>query len=155
MNKLLYIFVALLVFSTLSAQDKHRTIIDDINTRKVGQGSVRVMQDETIDLEVGQYNINVDTAGVIRLSNERMNGFKIQVYSGQSRSEAESKQAAIRAEFRRHLAEVTYNSPSWRLRVGNFLTRAEAEVVLAEMKTAFPSFGKEMYIVNDVIRRPL
>lgn len=158
MKKSLCISLILFLLSSVMlvvAQDKHKTIIDDINTRKVGQGNIRIMQDETIDQELGQYNINVDTAGVIRLSNEKMKGFKIQVYSGQSRGEAESKQAAVRAEFKKHQAEVTYNSPTWRLRVGNFQTRAEAEEVLAEMKAAFPSFGKEMYIVNDIIRRPL
>lgn len=156
MKKYLCVSLIILLFSSIIiAQDRHRSIIDDINTRKIGQGSVRIMQDETIDQEIGQYSINTDTAGVIRLSNERVNGFKIQVYSGQSRQEAESKQASIRSEFKKYQAEVSFNSPTWRLRVGNFLTRAEAEEVLVEMKAAFPSFGKEMYVVSDIIRRPL
>lgn len=156
MNKILYTFLPLFLFSmTAVAQDNTKTIIEDINTKKAGQGDVRVLQDETIDQQLAQFTIDTDTSGVIRLSEDKANGFKIQVYSGQSRAEAESKQAAVRSEFKKHQVEVTYNSPSWRLRVGNFLTRAEAEKVLDEMKGAFPSFGKEMYIVSDVVRRPL
>lgn len=145
----------LFVSSVVVAQSNHKTIIDDINTKKYGQGNVRLLQDETISNSLGKYNISLDTADVVRLSDEKVNGFKIQVYSGQSRAEAESKQAQVRAEFKKHQAEVSYNSPSWRLRVGNFITRADAEAVLVEMKEAFPSFGKEMYVVSDIIRRPL
>lgn len=156
MKKTLYITLTLLLFSVVAiAQQDHKTIIEDINTRKYGQGNIRILQDETVDSRLGQYFVETDTAGVIRLSDEKMNGFKIQVYSGQSRAEAEAKQASVRTEFKKHQAEVTYNPPFWRLRVGNFMNRAEADLVLVDMKAAFPSFGKEMYVVQDVIRRPL
>lgn len=160
MKKTLHIFLSLFLFSTIAfAQHSTKSIIDDINTRKPGQGIIRIMQDETIDARLAQYTSNSDTANVIRLSNEKVNGFKIQVFSGNnqnvSRSEAEHKQAMLRAEFPQHQAETTFVSPTWRLRVGNFLTRSEAEEVMVEMKKAFPTFGREMYVVSDVIRRPL
>lgn len=160
MRKTLHIFITLFLLSTVAfAQHSTRTIVDDINTRKVGQGNVRVMQDETIDARLAQYIVNTDTANVIRLSNDKVNGFKIQVFSGNnqnvSRNEAERKQAMVRAEFPQHQAETTFVSPTWRLRVGNFMSRPEAEAVLEEMRKAFPSFGREMYVVNDIIRRPL
>lgn len=160
MRRTLQVFLMLFLFSTFAiAQQSTKTIIEDINTKKVGQGSVRIMQDETIDARLAQYVINTDTANVIRLSNERVNGFKIQVFSGnnqnRSRNEAERKQSLIRSEFPQHQAETTFVSPTWRLRVGNFLTRSEAEEVMVEMKRTFPQFGKEMYVVSDVIRRPI
>lgn len=160
MKKTLHIFLSLFLFSTIAfAQHSTKSIIDDINTRKAGQGVIRIMQDETIDARLAQYVVNTDTANVIRLSNDKVNGFKIQVFSGNnqnvSRNEAERKQAMLRAEFPQHQAETTFVSPTWRLRVGNFLTRPEAEAVLEEMKKAFPTFGREMYVVSDIIRRPL
>lgn len=160
MKKTLHIFLSLFLFSTIAfAQHSTKSIIDDINTRKSGQGIIRIMQDETIDARLAQYVVNTDTANVIRLSNDKVNGFKIQVFSGNnqnvSRNEAERKQAMLRAEFPQHQAETTFVSPTWRLRVGNFLTRPEAEAVLEEMKKAFPTFGREMYVVSDIIRRPL
>ncbi len=160
MKKTLHIFLSLFLFSTIAfAQHSTKSIIDDINMRKAGQGVIRIMQDETIDARLAQYVVNTDTANVIRLSNDKVNGFKIQVFSGNnqnvSRNEAERKQAMLRAEFPQHQAETTFVSPTWRLRVGNFLTRPEAEAVLEEMKKAFPTFGREMYVVSDIIRRPL
>lgn len=160
MKKTLHIFLSLFLFSTIAfAQHSTKSIIDDINTRKAGQGVIRIMQDETIDARLAQYVVNTDTANVIRLSNDKVNGFKIQVFSGNnqnvSRNEAERKQVMLRAEFPQHQAETTFVSPTWRLRVGNFLTRPEAEAVLEEMKKAFPTFGREMYVVSDIIRRPL
>lgn len=160
MKKTLHIFLMFFLFSSIAfAQYSTRTIVDDINTRKAGQGNIRVMQDETIDSRLAQFVINTDTANVIRLSNDRVNGFKIQVFSGNnqnvSRNEAERKQAMLRAEFPQHQAETTFVSPTWRLRVGNFLSRPEAEAVMEQMKQVFPSFGREMYVVSDIIRRPL
>ena len=165
-QKKLYILLSLFVFSVSFAFAQQGTvfqgtqsIVDDINKKKVGQGRVRVMQDESIDDSLALYNVNSDTSNVIRLSDEKVNGYKIQVFSGnnqnKSRAEAESKQRLIRESFPEHQALVTYESPTWRLRVGNFLTRSEAEALLGPMKEAFPSFGKEMYVVSDVIRRPL
>lgn len=160
MKKTLHIFFMLFLFSSICfAQHSTKSIIEDLNTRKLGQGDIRVMQDETIDARLAQYVVNTDTANVIRLSNDKVHGFKIQVFSGNnqnvSRQEAERKQSMLRAEFPQHQAETTFVSPTWRLRVGNFLTRPEAEAVMAEMKKAFPTFGREMYVVSDVIRRPL
>lgn len=164
-QKKLYIFFSLFILS-LTMLGQHntvfrgtRSIVEDINSKKVGQGSVRVMQDETIDASLAQFIINSDTSSVIRLSDDRINGYKIQVFSGnnqnKSRSEAENKQRLVRQAFPEHQAVVTFDPPTWRLRVGNFLTRAEAEEVLVRMKEEFPSFGKEMYVVSDIIRKPL
>jgi len=50
---------------------------------------------------------------------------------------------------------VLFDSPFWRLRVGNFATREEAEEVMEELKKTFPSFGKEMYIVVDEVKIPI
>lgn len=168
MRKSLYTLIVLVCLFPISIlgqsegplqQQVTKDIIRDINTQKVGQGYVRIMQDETIDDRLAHYHVNTDTSRVIRLSDERVNGYKIQVFSGnnqnKSRSEAEHKQGLMRSAFPEHQAVVTYDPPNWRLRVGNFLTRQDAEEVLVGMKEAFPAFGKEMYVVSDVIRRPL
>lgn len=168
MRKNIYTLIALICLLPISLWGQTSTglqqqvtedIIRDINTEKVGQGSVRIMQDETIDDRLAHYNVNTDTSKIIRLSEERINGYKIQVFTGnnqnRSRTEAEYKQGLMRSSFPEHQAMVTYDPPNWRLRVGNFITRQDAEEVMATMKETFPSFGKEMYVVSDVIRRPL
>lgn len=160
MNKhLILLSICLFFISTAYSQKSTRDIISNINTPIAGQGRVKVMQDETIDSYLALPQNDSGKVNIIRLSDERMNGFKIQVFTGndqsRSRAKAEERQAQLRQEFPQHQAEVTYNSPSWRLRVGNFVTKADAEIELAKLKKAFPSFSKEMYIVPDTIRRPL
>ena len=49
---------------------------------------------------------------------------------------------------------VSFTSPFWRLRVGDFRTYEEANTKLRELKQAFPSFAKEMRIVRESVRVP-
>lgn len=89
----------------------------------------------------------------------RLRGFKVQAFSGNnqrtSKDEAHRKQAQISAAFPEHEAVVLFESPFWRLRVGNFATREEAEEVMQELRQRFPSFGKEMFIVVDEVKIPI
>lgn len=166
-QKFLYIFSILILHPLavfcqqdipLLRQGTH-SIIEDINAPKVGQGKIYIMQDETIGSHLAQYRQRTDTSNVIRLSDTKINGFKVQVFSGnnqnKSKREAEQKRSQVIEIFPEHQAQITFEQPNWRLRVGNFVTREEAEELLVRMKEAFPAFGKEMYVVRDVIRRPL
>lgn len=165
MKKSLYIFLVLSLLSSFAfAQDGNKTIIDELNSSKWGQGNVKVMQDEAIDNILGVRHIAtaVDTAkttGAIdpNANFTKVRGFKIQVFSGnnqqRSKREAESKQAQVKSAFPDLETVVSFQSPFWRLRVGNFLTREDANTVLKEMKQTFPGFGREMYIVPDVVKK--
>ena len=46
---------------------------------------------------------------------------------------------------------IGYKAPSWRLRVGDFRTRDEAEEMLKQLKKAFPAYSRELTIVVDRI----
>ena len=144
--------------SSLFAQDSIPNIIHDLNMTKPGEGKIRIMQDASIDASLASY-VPTDTLSHPKLSNEMMKGFKIQAFVGNnqniSREEAEERQRLIRQTFPDQQALVTYDSPSWRLRVGNFVDRYQAEQFMIELKNAFPSFAKEMYVVSDKIRKPL
>lgn len=162
MKKIIYIFLVLFVSTgyALSQDIGRSTIVDDLNAPKSGQGTVRIMQDESIKNLVATYNV-ADTGVVIvdwsTVNHVKVNGFKIQVFSGnnhkRSKDEAERKQSLVREAYPGQETTITYNAPFWRLRVGNYLTRGEAEEALQEMKKTFPSFGREMYIVSDVVKR--
>lgn len=156
MKKNVYIFSILFLFSGIVlAQSGQKTIVEELNTYRSGQGSVKVMQDETIQQIIA---VHKEGAEAERTSTDqpqnvsRTRGFRIQVFSGnnprQSRREAESKQAQIRSAFPELDTQVSFESPFWRLRAGNFSTREEAEEMLIEMKKRFPSFGREMYIIS-------
>lgn len=165
MKKNFYILlIFLFVSGTLLAQSGQKTIIDDLNSSKSGQGKVTIMQDESIQKIVAIYHeadtiSGVNSDGRVDLSANlvKVKGFKIQVFSGnnqsKSKQEAESKRAMVRNSYPDLETIITYNAPLWRLRVGNFLTREDAERVLSEMKKTFPSFAGEMHVVPDVVKR--
>lgn len=166
MKKSIYIFLVLCLFSGFAlAQDDNKTIIDELNSSKWGQGNIKVMQDEAVQNILGVRQIAVidttKTVGVIdpTANFTKVRGFKIQVFSGnnqqRSKREAESKQAQVKSAFPELETVVSFQSPFWRLRVGNFTSRADADVVLKEMKKTFPAFGREMYIVPDVVKKPV
>lgn len=154
MKKGLYLFFAFCLFATyISAQ---KTIVEDINTAKWGQGDVKVMQDEAIQNRVAiRYDSSEDSIedAQVRSSSTPIKGggYKIQVFMGndqqQSKREAESKQAQIRSVYPELQTSIAFNSPFWRLRVINIATREDAQQILTELKKQFPSFGKEMYVI--------
>lgn len=82
-------------------------------------------------------------------------GYRIQVFSDNNsrtaKNEARSKQRAISARCPHYRTYVTYTSPYWRLKVGDFKSQQEAAEAVEELKRLFPSYSKEMRIVRDRI----
>ncbi|HLS71681.1 MAG TPA: SPOR domain-containing protein [Chitinophagaceae bacterium] len=78
----------------------------------------------------------------------RMRGYRVQIYNGNNRQEAES----IRNQFLRNHpttpAYLIYSKPNFRVRVGNFKNRQEAQEMIKKINNQFPSM-----IVPEVIFR--
>ena len=144
-----------------SATSASKSILEELNMPRRGQGSVIVYEDEAIKgilAKPNSANLPVYTSEDGATQYVKMRGFKIQVFSGnnqrKSKDEAYSKQKLISDSFE-HLETVVYfKSPRWILRAGNFRTREEADVMLKQITKEFPSFGKEMYIVSDTVKIP-
>lgn len=83
-------------------------------------------------------------------------GFRIQVYSsGGSKAGgkaiANSRAAAVKNGLPEASTYVSYKAPYWRMRVGDFLTREDALVVMEQLKAIFPEYAKDMIVVRDRI----
>lgn len=144
-----------------SATSASKSILEELNTARRGQGSVIVYEDEAIKgilAKPNSANLPVYTSEDGTTQYVKMRGFKIQVFSGnnqrKSKDEAYSKQRLINDRFEDIETVVYFKSPRWILRAGNFRTREEADVMLKEIAKQFPSFGKEMYIVSDTVKIP-
>lgn len=162
MNKVFLFFLTICLSSpVLLAQKQQGPIVKDLNTSKSGQGNVKIYQDEAIQYVVALRSDSMITRSDRDLSAAteyvKVKGFRIQIFSGnnqsRSKNEALSKKAQIESAFPELEAFVTFHSPVWRLRVGNFTSREEAQVVLSEIKRRFPHF-REMSIVDAVINHP-
>ena len=81
-------------------------------------------------------------------------GFRIQAYSdNQSTAKSAAQQRArdIAMKFPQYRSYISYKAPSWRLRIGDFKTRQEAQEALRRIKSVYPKYAREMVIVRDHI----
>lgn len=69
--------------------------------------------------------------------NPKIDGFRIQLYNG---LETESNQVKTKflTLFPDMKAEIIYKAPEWKVQVGNFRTRLEADKTLQNIKLQFP-----------------
>jgi hypothetical protein len=126
---------------------------------------VKVMQDDVLQGKLAIYHATVtDSIGGGADSNAsfanvapgtKVREYRIQVFMGnnqqKSKREAEAKQAQIKKVYPDMRTSVYFQSPFWRLRVGSFRTKEEAQTALQDMKKSFPSFGREMTVVSEVV----
>lgn len=154
MKKNIYILVVLCLFSGYAfSQTGGKTIVNDLNSKKAGQGTVKVMQDEAIEKIVAVRQATDTTVlYATGLESTAKNGYRIQAYSGnnqqRSKREAESRQAQVKNVFPELEARVSFHSPFWRLYLGNYVSESEAKKVLEQVKEKFPTIGREMYVVR-------
>lgn len=82
-------------------------------------------------------------------------GYRVQVFDDNnprtSRSAAASYKSRIESAFPAYRAYVAFNSPYWRVKVGDFRSRAEAESAMVEIRRAFPGLKAYIRIVRDRI----
>jgi hypothetical protein len=132
---------------------------------KSGEGIVTIHQNERLDSIMAVqpqtslrysdssygYGISASTSGEYITSK----GYRIQIFSGnnqkQSKETAYSMERQLRELFPELDTYVTFQSPFWKLRAGNYHTSEEAHAVLRELKNAFPRW-KEMFIVKDAVQ---
>ena len=139
----------------LSVNNIHaQTIINYLQSQtSASDGVIRIECDPAIIALIGkpQGEANGSLNATERL------GFRIQVFMGnssnaQSRPEANSRQAAIQNTFPELSTYLRYDAPNWRLLVGDFITREEANLFRQRIQKEFPQFGKETYVVTDRIK---
>lgn len=86
----------------------------------------------------------------------RTGGYRVQVFSGNNprtaRAEAHARAAAIGEEFPEWNTYVSFESPYWRLKVGDFRSYEDGNSALSLLKKQFPAYAKEMRLVRDRIK---
>lgn len=137
------------------------TIFDELNKPELGKGTIEVFQDPAIRNMVGK-RLSGDNIEKDKENDQmylKMPGFRAQVFTGnnqrKSKEEAIRKEQMIKEVYPDLPTYINYTAPFWRLRVGDFRSREEAYSLMRELKEAFPSFAKEMYIVKDEVKIPL
>lgn len=142
-----------------TADEPVQTIFDDLQTSKLGKGEVIIHQPEALREMIGVRMHGENVEKTDSTAYLKIQGFRTQVFSGndqrKSKDEAFEKEKMINELFPTVPTYVTYTAPFWKLRVGDFRSHEEAYHMQRLLMTAFPSFGKEMYIVKEEVRIPL
>lgn len=123
------------VFETLTEKDS------------VTSAVVNIYQDKRIE-QLFLDRQTLSNTGVIA-------GFRVQVFSSNRQQTAKTEAFRIKALVKERFPEKgvyeSYSSPFWKVRVGDFRTREDAQELLTELMSAFPDMKREMYIVADDI----
>ena len=133
-----------------------RDLLKELESDVPGQGVIRIYQSPAIAALV-----RMCQPGDPEVSGDRhrsMQGYRVQIYSGNavnSKEVAAERSAQVRAHFPELTTETIYNAPFWRVQVGDFVSREEAQECLECMREAFPSHGRGMYIVRTTVKVPL
>lgn len=135
MKKVLFLLACLV---SLSAFAQETTSLDG--------PSVIVHKDPRIDALVKkQSNINIT---VKKAAGRTMPGYRLLIVNTNSRDEAIAAKTKIYTHFPDQKAYLTYQSPFFKLKAGNYQTRDEAKRYQALMNNLFP---KGVFIVSETI----
>lgn len=135
MKKLL-LLASLFVLKASFAQESTTTTVP----------SMVVHKDDRIDALVKkQAAINERSK---RISGRTMRGYRLMVLNTNNREEAIAAKTKVYTHFPDQKAYLTYQSPFFRLKAGNFQTRDDAKRYQTLMNKIFP---KGVFIISDVI----
>lgn len=76
-------------------------------------------------------------------------GFRVQASNTQNRDEANEVKAELLRRFPDQKSYLLYQAPSFRVRIGNFLTQKDASQLRKMISALYPQKG--VYIVPDII----
>ncbi len=134
------VFVAILFFSLPSFGQ------DTTWKKPVDSNSVVVHKDPRIDnLVKKQAQINEETS---REARRFVKGFRLMVITTNSRDEAIAAKTKVYTYFPELKAYLWHQSPYYKLKVGNFKDRKEAEAYQKRMNIYFP---KGVFIMPDTV----
>jgi hypothetical protein len=81
----------------------------------------------------------LDSINRFNLTRKFIDGYTIQIYSGQNREEAMNTKKKMVTEVSELSAELEYRQPKFRVRVGSYFSRMEAQKDLVRLKHFFPN----------------
>jgi hypothetical protein len=109
--------------------------------------TIVVVKDPRLDI-LSQKQALINKRTSVLTSNGKIKGFRIQITSTNSRDQAFNAKAAVQSKFPDQKVYTTYQAPLFKVRVGDFLKREDAEKYRKLMLTIFPT---GMYVVEDVV----
>lgn len=137
--KAIILVISLFIISPLTAHSQ--------GYRKASFSTVIVHKDRRFD-ELAALQTEINKKAFLSRSHF-FHGFRIQVANTQNRDEANAIKAELLQRFPDEKSYLLYQSPNFRVRIGNFLIQKDAFQLRKKISALYP--GKGIYIVPDVI----
>lgn len=155
--KLLFSALMILTFGFMFSQDKSlafpsndTVVISDslpklsYKNKETGHVTFKTSPElDKITEFVGQHKSN--------LENVKITGYRVQIYFNENKSVALGQKANFISKFNEHKAYLDYLAPNYRVRVGNFRTKLEAEKLKQTLLRNYPT----CIIIRDNIELPV
>jgi hypothetical protein len=126
--KAIFLFTVGFFISVASyAQQPIKICNDSVKTKP---GSVRIFQDQQVTQDI--------QPAVSNGSDPQMNGYRIQVYAGTDRASAQKIKNEMSARYS-VTTYMIYDAPYFKVRVGDFRNRIEAQPLFHELKLTYTS----------------
>jgi hypothetical protein len=117
-----------------------RPKIEDVVDTLPNANLVREKSDVVASRNVNaKVDVVLDSINRFNASRKFIDGYTIQIYSGQNREEAMNAKKKMSSEVPELNADLEYNQPKFRVRAGNYFSRLEAQKDLLRLKRAFPN----------------
>jgi len=137
-----WIFCLLIIFCLINAS----TVRCYGQDSSKGKGHIQIIQDDKVDLLVSKHvQINQNRKGI--------DGYRIQIFfdsGNNSKTKAQSIYEGFKAKYPNVGAYLTFKSPNYKVRVGDFRTRLDAQRFLNEIINEYPN----AWIIADLINLP-
>lgn len=144
--------IGLFLGLSVSAQ---KSIVDELQKNRVGQGTVTIHQDARISALLGSAYVRGENETEPKVL--KMRGYRVQVYAGNNsriaRKEANEVAGQIKQEFPDLSVYAFFLPPRWLCRVGDYKSIEEADATMRRLKTS--GKFKEVSIVREQINIPL
>ena len=146
--KIISLNIFLLIACTLPAQDGIFEKLAAVDSTT--NATVKIHQDKRIEKLVSEKK-----ATHVSTMQSTANGFRVQVFSSNmqrtAKSDAFKIEKQIKEAFPNTGVYVTYNSPFWKVRVGDFTNTAAAHAFMGQLIEAFPQLRATAYTVKEQI----
>lgn len=109
------------------------------------KGSLVIFKDPKLDAVTKFIGRQKET-----ITGTKIDGYRIQIFFDESKSVAQSQKASFINSHPEHKAYIDYMAPNYRVRVGNFRTKLEAEKLKQELIAIYPT----CIVIEDKIELP-
>ena len=110
-------------------------VFSTINLAHAQSGKVEITKDPKIDVLIAR-RLELSKNGQ---SASQINGFRIQIYSGSERQVAYTEQSRFKSLYPQVFTYLNYIQPNYKVQVGDFRTRMDAEKFMNAIKQNFSS----------------